>query len=78
MNIIKQVINLNITKSSFNTDTSNRILSSNSKKSATSVNTTLTYRRIRSSVTGDAFGREADSRDNPARLSLRPVSLRST
>jgi len=36
----------------------------------TSYNTTLTHRRMRSSVTGDAFGREADSRDNPARLSL--------
>ena len=34
------------------------------KVGATSYNTALTHRRIRSSVTGDIFGREDDSRDN--------------
>jgi len=32
--------------------------------SVDSYNTALAYRRMRSSVTGDAFGREVNSRDN--------------
>jgi len=43
----------------------------------TTYNTALTHRRICSSVTGDAFCREVNSCDNPARLSLSTRSLRS-
>jgi len=39
----------------------------------TSYNTALAHRRVRSLVTSDAFGREVNSCDNPARLSLRLV-----
>jgi len=45
---------------------------------STSDNTALTLRRIRSSVTGVSFDSEDDSRDNPVKLSLRPVALRYT
>jgi len=44
-------------------------------QSVTSDNTALTLRRMRSLVTGDAFGREDYSGSNPAWLSLRPVPL---
>jgi len=40
------------------------MFNSKPKLAITSANTALTHRRIRSLVTGDAFGREADSRDN--------------
>ena len=40
---------------------------------APSYNTALMHRRVRSSFTGDAFGKEDNSCDNPTRLSLRPV-----
>ncbi|HIW33162.1 MAG TPA: hypothetical protein IAA29_10290 [Candidatus Paenibacillus intestinavium] len=40
------------------------------KRAWAAYNTALTHCRIRSSVTGDVFSREADSGDNPTRLSL--------
>jgi len=42
------------------------------RRAGKSHNTTLTNRRIRSSVSGDAYDREVDPCNNPARLSLRP------